>query len=215
MAGSANKQSRLSDAKDQAMRDRQIQLPLIKAVKSRNQGTKAGGAANLTGLRASRTEHLNSNQPGAHRREGDSIGSSGQARVVPMHMRKQPAHSPATKLTRASDHHPASLGDLHVGANHIQRKGANVFASLQKTSLLQTATANLPSAEDTMYYSQGQLPRRSADRTAPTATNNMATSGQASMTIHSKLLMSQKEKEYTPGAGNHKNTRPRIPTRQE
>ena len=136
-----------------------------------------------------------------------------------MHMRKQPAHSPATKLTRASDHHPASLGDLHAGANLIQRKGANVFASLQKTSLLQTAAnlqpANLPAAEDTLYYSQGQLPRRSADRPGQNATNNIPSSGQASMTIHSKLMMSQKAKDYAPGAGRSKNARARIPTKKE
>lgn len=177
MAGSSSKQSRLSDVKDQALRDRQIQLPIIKAVKSRNHGTKLGGVADSAGLRASRTEHPNSNKPGAHRREGDSIGSAGLARVTAIHARKQPGYSPATKLTRASDHHPASLGDLHAAANHIQRKGANVFASLQKTSLLQPATANLPSAEDTMYYSQGQLPRRAADRTAMNTTNNMTASG--------------------------------------
>ena len=93
-----------------------------------------------TGAHASRGTALKTMKPTALARELGSISSTTQAKLTPMyitaqHHKQRLDQAADTKLGRAHNQHPVSVGDLHAPAVRTSTKGVNVFSSLQKTSL--------------------------------------------------------------------------------
>ena len=150
-----------------------------------------------TGAHAARGTALKTMKPTALARELGSISSTTQAKLTPMyvtaqHHKQRLDQAGDTKLGRAHNQHPVSVGDLHAPAVRTSTKGVNVFSSLQKTSLY-NISALVPSSslEAAQHHaSLDQLARNSTERTVLNQSHavDRGSAQHGPVITHSKLL---------------------------